>query len=114
MTDNRPAGLCAWLLALCILLLILLVVAPASANPPGPVAAGQEVHAAAEDTKDQGDAGKATDGTEPSTWLLLGAGLAAILLFHHQRQRRRHHQRQRHRSPPVAGHPSPVVPPASR
>jgi len=109
MTDNRPPGLRAWLLAPPILL-ISLAAAPASANGPGPAATSQEVHAPAKDPDVRPEDGEATHGTEPSTWLLLGTGLAAILLFHHQRQR----QRQRHRPPTVAGHPSAVAPPASQ
>ena len=98
MADDRPAGICAWLL---IPILILSLAAPAGAAAlpaPGPTlgpqALGpQEVHAKAR-PKDQDEVEakdedtNATHGAEPSTWLLLATGLAALLLFH-QRKRLR-------------------------
>ena len=110
MADDRPTGTCAWLL---ILTLILSLAAPASAAALpapvpmlGPQALGpQEVHAKArpkdqtrprdrdeaealaEDEAEDEDT-NATQGAEPSTWLLLATGLAALLLFH-QRKRLR-------------------------
>ncbi|MHC5070593.1 MAG: hypothetical protein ACYTGO_08920, partial [Planctomycetota bacterium] len=103
MADDRPAGICAWLL-----ILMLSLAAPASAaavpgpgptlgpQAPGSQAPGlQEVHAKASPKdharlKNQDEAGveaedkdtNATQGAEPSTWLLLATGLGVLVLFH--------------------------------
>ncbi len=80
---SLAATICAWVLV------ISLGAAGTAAFPgpgPGP-AAPQEAHAKTGDQAPQaGD--KTSPGAEPSTWLLLAAGLAALLLLHQRRRPR--------------------------
>ena len=86
---SLAATLCAWVLV------ISLGAAGTAALPgpqpgpgPGPVTP-QEAHAKTDDTAPHDKAGnKTSHGAEPSTWLLLAAGLAALLLLHQRRRPR--------------------------
>lgn len=98
MTDNRPAGLGAWLLRL--MFLVLVAATPALSQGRDRAPAPQAVE-------------EGTHGTEPSTWLLLATGLGMILLFRCYRQVR---QRLRAKPQPMtSGQPrAPAASPSSR
>ena len=96
MTDNgstaarrpgsRVAGVCAWVLVIC--LTTAGTAAPPGAGPGPQGAPARAVNAAAPDPDGDQDGDKAGRGAEPSTWLLLAAGLAALLVLHQRRRPR--------------------------